>query len=180
MTDQTYNKGFAIIYAVILTSVIMVTGLGLANIISRQIILGSAQKASQLAYYAANAGIECAYYMDIYYDRFGHKEGEVIASPEPAIVSLYDAVSGNSTEIPSGSLYCYGSKVEFEAPAVDYGQPTITAVFYLEGLDSASCSKVTVTKSATDDKTKVISEGYDSNCRAPSGRNVQRTRVISY
>lgn len=54
------QSGFALLYAVLLTSVILAIGLGLSSIITKQIVLSSTGASSQLAYYAANTGKECA------------------------------------------------------------------------------------------------------------------------
>lgn len=65
---KKHNQGFVILYAVLVAGVISLGGVILANIITKQLILSSIGKESQFAYYAANAGDECA--------RFAYAQGK--------------------------------------------------------------------------------------------------------
>lgn len=49
-------------YAVLVAGVVSMSGILLANIIVKQLVLSSIGKETQTAYYAANAGTECAAY----------------------------------------------------------------------------------------------------------------------
>ncbi len=53
------KTGFALLYAILLTSVVLLVGVSLMNILTKQIIYSSLNQNSQVAYYAANAGREC-------------------------------------------------------------------------------------------------------------------------
>lgn len=59
------NKGFTILYATLISSLLLAIGLGIFNISIKELILSSAGRESQVAFYAADAGIECALYWDI-------------------------------------------------------------------------------------------------------------------
>ncbi len=59
---QKNQSGFALLYAVLLTGVILAIGLGLSSILTKQIVLSSIGSNSQVAYYAANSGKECVFY----------------------------------------------------------------------------------------------------------------------
>ncbi|HEY4483952.1 MAG TPA: hypothetical protein VI752_02100 [Candidatus Paceibacterota bacterium] len=59
MKFNNNNSGFVILYAVIVASVVSLSGILLANIIVKQIILSSIGRESQFAYYAANVADEC-------------------------------------------------------------------------------------------------------------------------
>lgn len=63
---KNHTAGFALLYAVLLTGVVLTVGLGLSSILRKQIILSSTGAASQKAYYAANAIKECAIHWGIY------------------------------------------------------------------------------------------------------------------
>lgn len=54
------KKGFALLYAIVMVSVISTIAFGLANISYKQKILSSLASDSQVAFYAADAGMECA------------------------------------------------------------------------------------------------------------------------
>ncbi|MBP9856298.1 MAG: hypothetical protein KBC48_03315 [Candidatus Pacebacteria bacterium] len=59
MKNLNPQSGFALLYAVLLTGIILAIGLGLSAIMAKQIILSSTGAASQKAYYAANTAKEC-------------------------------------------------------------------------------------------------------------------------
>lgn len=54
------NKGFVLLYAVLVASVISVSSIVLSSIIFKQLIVSSLGQNSQLAFYAANIGHNCA------------------------------------------------------------------------------------------------------------------------
>jgi hypothetical protein len=56
------KKGFALLYAIVMISVISVIAFGLANISFKQKLLSSLATDSQIAFYASDAGMECALY----------------------------------------------------------------------------------------------------------------------
>jgi len=61
------SKGFVLLYAVLVAGVVSIGGVLLSNIIYKQLILSSIGRESQVSYYAANAGKECA----IYWNKLG-------------------------------------------------------------------------------------------------------------
>jgi hypothetical protein len=65
-SKSSSSTGFALLYAVLLVSVVLTVGLGLSSILRKQIILSSTGAASQQAYYAANTAKECALHWGIY------------------------------------------------------------------------------------------------------------------
>lgn len=60
MKKNKTKKGFALMYAVIIISIVSVIAFGLANITYKQKILSSLATDSQVAFYMADAGMECA------------------------------------------------------------------------------------------------------------------------
>jgi hypothetical protein len=54
------QNGFVILYAVIITTVVLITGVSLMNIITKQLVISSIGRSSKQAYYAALRGKECA------------------------------------------------------------------------------------------------------------------------
>lgn len=74
---STPQEGFALLYALLLTGAILVVGVILMNIITKQLIYSSLNRQSELAYYyAANSGRECLeYYATIEPDVFYQKTG---------------------------------------------------------------------------------------------------------
>lgn len=61
-----YNKrGFALLFAVMTASVLLTIGLSIFNISLKELLLSTASRDSQIAFYAADSARECALYWDI-------------------------------------------------------------------------------------------------------------------
>lgn len=56
------HNGFVILFTILTASIIMVIGLGIYSIASREAVLSGTARESQMAFYAADAGLECALY----------------------------------------------------------------------------------------------------------------------
>jgi len=59
------KKGFTLLFAVIVSTLVLAVGGSIINIALKQVILSGVGRESQYAFYAANTGIECALYWDI-------------------------------------------------------------------------------------------------------------------
>ena len=64
MMHTATQRGFTLLIAIILASVALVVGLALADVAYRQVVLASAARNSQVAFYRADSAIECALYYD--------------------------------------------------------------------------------------------------------------------
>jgi Tfp pilus assembly protein PilX len=65
MKNKKYKNGFVLLMTLIIISITLVVGLGVFDIISREVLISGIQKESQKAFFSANSGIECAYYWDL-------------------------------------------------------------------------------------------------------------------
>ena len=59
------NRGFSLLLAVLISSLIMTIGLGIFNLTLKEAALSAASRESQFGLYAADSGIECALYWDV-------------------------------------------------------------------------------------------------------------------
>lgn len=59
------NKGFTLLYSMIVTSVVLAATLSVVTLSLRQLALSSTARESQKAFYAANSAVECALYWDL-------------------------------------------------------------------------------------------------------------------
>lgn len=82
----TEPRGFTLLIAVILTSVLVSVGMALFDIAYKQIVLTGAVRSSQYAFYAADTGLECALFWD-------------------------QTVNAFSAEAPRASITCGGSAI---------------------------------------------------------------------
>jgi len=60
------KQGFVLLFAVLVTSIVMAISLGIFSLIIKELKLSGASRESQRAFYAADAGTECAFYWDIH------------------------------------------------------------------------------------------------------------------
>lgn len=58
------KSGYAIMFTVVLVSIISLIGIGLSNITYKQLLLSSGAKDSQIAFYMSDMATECALYAD--------------------------------------------------------------------------------------------------------------------
>ncbi len=54
------NRGFVLLYAVLVSSIVITVGLLLANILLKQLVIASTARDAKIAYYAADSGRDCA------------------------------------------------------------------------------------------------------------------------
>lgn len=65
------KQGFLLILSLIIISIVLSIGLGVFFIVIRELQLASAGRDSQIAFHAADSGIECARYWDVKKTAFG-------------------------------------------------------------------------------------------------------------
>ncbi len=65
MTNPRTQHGFALLYTVIVVSLILTIAISISDISYKQGLLSSLAKDSQAAFYEADAGIECGEYYDL-------------------------------------------------------------------------------------------------------------------
>jgi len=163
--NNKQERGFVILFAVVLTSIILAITLGLAEISFREVVFSSTGPESNEAFFAADTGAECA----LYYDFQGTKS--FFGINPSSVDSLVATAVAN----------CAGV-------ALDLHQGTAVGpwVFYLPnlGAEREACAKVTVTKTFSPDTTSIISEGYNigegTDCASTSTRRVERRLEVNY
>ena len=91
------NKGFTLLYSVLVVSILLTVGLAMLDISVRQLILSASARESKQAFYAADSGVECALYHDL------KSVGEsAFATTTPAsIVCNNQAINTGSQTIPT-------------------------------------------------------------------------------
>jgi hypothetical protein len=196
---QKNTSGFALLYAVLLTGVILAIGLGLSSILTKQIILSSIGSNSQVAYYAANTGKECVFYWGfqggtaagpdgtafggyIFDDSLNDGEGGfVFVEPTPGAQILcddqtLDVILDTSNSTDDKKIFTVGSANGFDV--YDYKDPS-RKVF--------GCARVNVTmEKPASNNSKVVpvsiveSTGSSVACGSTNNnRRVERTIVRS-
>lgn len=163
------NKGFVILFAVVISSIILSLTLGVANVALKEIKFGTSARETNYSFFAADSGIECALFND----------KPPTAFPLPGSPTAIDCASTLPTFVSSN-------------PG---GDPTGinggTYTFYVTNLGTigTNCSKVTVlkTKSGTDVLTTGIAKGYnvdgdhdDCNLFTSNANRIEREIKVNY
>jgi Tfp pilus assembly protein PilX len=156
------QRGFTLITAVILSSVVLSLGIALLDVSYKQSILASSAKNSQYAFFAADSAMECA----LYYDQQQTGSGfDYTALPSNTISC--SNVSINLTSSPNSTVQDVPSQTRtttFDIPCSPAG--------------SAPRAHVIVTKTSAA-ITNIYVTGY-SSCVATDPRRIERGLTINY
>jgi hypothetical protein len=154
-------KGFTLLLAVLVSSILIALGSAIFDIISKEIVLSSSGRESQFAFFAADTGVECALYWDIKHDAFSTTSIGVINEVE-----------------------CAGAPRTLTRDLQNPGGPSETLVttytFPLgSGAESDPCSSVRVTRSHYPIETVIESAGYNT-CVADDALRLERAIRVTY
>ena len=70
------QSGFTMLFAILVSSMLLIVGMSIFNISLKELILSSSAKDSQMAYYSASAGLDCLFYNGIILGKFDAIAGE--------------------------------------------------------------------------------------------------------
>ncbi len=146
------SRGFTLLLAVLVSSILLSIGFAIFNILSKEVILSSSGRESQFAFYAADAGIECALYADTALDAF--------------------ATSSTITEITCGALPSTLTRT-------DDGTDFVTTFTFTSGTgNSAQCVDVVVTRR---NPKRTVIESYGHNtCTLTDPLRLERAIRVTY
>ncbi len=165
-THPPNSRGIAILYAVLLTSVILSIGLLLMDIVTKQIILASTGRNSQAAFYAANLGVECVKYWDNK-EAFGFveadlwsKENRLYDDPEDPLITCAGGEIPASwiEEVSDSQDQSFSTKFRIERPNACIKMSIKKDINFLN-YQGESCSE---TDSCGD--TLIMVSGYNTFC----------------
>lgn len=144
----TNSRGFFMLYAILFSSIMLIIGMGIIDVVLRQVAFSGVGKESSRAFYAADAGMECALYGDIVKDAFA--TGTI------------------------NHLVCNGNDVTVQGKdgplPTAYDIPEFSFNFWIDKADPAdrSCAYVTLVRTFDGNgdvsTTTVSSLGYNSEC----------------
>jgi hypothetical protein len=175
MSTKKNNKGFVLIYAVILTSVLLVISIFMSDIITRQIIISSIGKNYQSAYYIANIGRECAVFQKDM-GRFGYvdKMGSSFSYTPPSgvldeqeITDEHPMSCGQSSEL---------TVIVDNTNPFDYSKSSGMTGSFTVTNSANECAIVSVFVGVAEDGsslTSIESKGYNMACDSTSERKVE-------
>jgi Tfp pilus assembly protein PilX len=132
LSKQNREQGFTLFVAIVVTATLLLVAAGIVNLAYKHSIIARAGQDSQLAFYAADTGIECAFYWD-----------------------LKDSSSVFLASTPATSFDCGGQTVQNLSKTVSGGTATTTFL-----IGDPYCAEVSVIKGSTE--TRVESRGYNT------------------
>ncbi len=172
------QEGFVILFTVLIAVIILAMTIGIANVAYKEQVLTINSKESHLAFFAADAGAECALYQDRNQDVF-NAAGQADLSITCNGQSIYGSYSPQTGF--DGTSY---DQYDFN---VSSGGPLAV------GIDDRSCSYITVKKNfpilaadgSTQLTTRIESLGYNVKCDEVQGsgnnkRQVERAVRVTY
>ncbi len=152
---QKNNKGFALLVAIAIMSTLLLISTGIVNLALKQSSISSSGNDSQMAFYAADTGMECALYWDI---------------KAPSGLSAFDP--------ETGSLINCNKNANNPGNQWVVGGASVSIINKITFLPDPYCAIVSVTKSATG-STTIESLGYNT-CDAGNPRRVERAIRAKY
>lgn len=183
---RTHKKrGMALLIAVIATSALLLASIAISDIAFKQQLISYSGRESKIAFYAADAGLECALFHDLKVENF---------FPTPGTVPLNQVDGLNCDENENFSAYEPPDDSDID------GNSAVTSRFSYN-LDSEFCIIVDVAKiddASAGIKTRITSRGYNTHCTfddgvpggddipggvpaiTPGPRNVERALEVTY
>ena len=156
------RRGYLLLFAVVLSSIVLAIGLGIVNIVNKGLILASSGRLSQAAFYAADSGIECA----LYWDRV-----------HPGFSNTVFATSTFSVP-PASGVMC--ANEDIADTGIISGQTGSAAKTTFDfAFNNGACATVTVSKTESGVKTVIDALGYNT-CNVGSARRIERAIRTKY
>lgn len=107
MMKNNHEQGFTLLFAALVGALVLAVGMAILSITIKQLTLASAGKATQQAFYSADAGVECALYLD---RGAGLENCRLGFFPIPDGLGNYTVCSNQSVP-PAGSTRCLGKSI---------------------------------------------------------------------
>ncbi len=172
------NRGFTIFFATLVGSLALAIGLGIYDVVVRQLSLSTTVSQSQYAIFAADSGVECALYWDSKYGGSGSAFATSSTSAVPGsdiICGSYDMAANGTPPVPFAA-----QPTGWTAWGVTSSASAATTTFTLTFPGYTYCAVVEVSKitSAGVSQTVIYSHGFNS-CVAGATR-LERELKVTY
>ncbi len=163
------NKGFTLLFTSLIVSLILSISLSIAATTLSQFLLSSSGRESQLAFYNADSGIECAKYYDsnkVDYEFANHPNGYYPTSQTEANLPLSITCTGKVAQpnntLPNITVY----NINMPGPTCEPSKPSFVL-------------KITRTSIGARFATKIESRGYNT-CDTTNPRRLERGLQANY
>ena len=148
---QKNTNGFALLYAVIIVSLILSITAGISNIVFKQSMLAGLAFDSQVAFYQADSAVECGMYQ------------------------LLNADAGYDPSLP---INCGDTIYVLDPADSDTTKWTFATYIANDTLASTPCASIIIDKT---DPTKTVIQGHGFNiCNTANPRHIERVLQVTY
>lgn len=159
-SENNRKKGITLFIAIVVMSILLIISFAVINIAIKGTQFATMGRDSQFAFYAADAGLECALYWDSKYNAF--------STSSPGVLEI----ECNNQTISTGSEISGTSTLARIGGGGSSNPASIFGFSIDEDLNLDSCVVVTVTKN-TDGSTYIKSRGYNT-CDIYNNRRIER------
>jgi len=167
MLIKNKKRGFAMLFAVLVSSVLLSIGLSIFNLTVKELLLSSSGRESQFSFYAADSGVECVLYWDFKgQDIFATSSSSRSPSPSnPDCAGTSINISPSQTTSDTAN-----TQFSFEIPN------TLPS-----GVSAPYCVTVLISKSVNNNivTTSIDSRGYNT-CDVSDPNRVERALRVRY
>lgn len=176
MKNQMKNQnGFTILYALLISSLLLSIGLGIYDLSLRGFSLAAAASESQKAIFAADTGLECALYWDL---KANNGDGVFSNFAPRGVIAAPCGLDANIIpSVNTANDYSSFQGISANHPFLEY---LTQFTFYISANSlTASCASVQVSKNLTASTTTIDSRGYNT-CDTADPRRVERGLHTTY
>lgn len=177
-SEQNNKAGFTLFIALVVTGLLLAIGFSIGNIVFKQIVLASTGKESQLAFFAADSGAECA----LFWDR---KDSGGVSVIDGSFATSSLITQGISTDISCGGQYISVTGRDVDVVTQRDATTTFSVDFSKVAgqTEYRACARVTVIKSGP--YTQIDSRGYNTffnegDCDISNPRTLERGIQLNY
>ena len=149
---QNTQKGFTLFIAVLIGSLMLAIGFSIFNLSFKELLLSASSRDSQIAFYAADTGLECALYHDQKLRDF-----QITGSGSTASITCAGQTV-SATRLSGSGVFSWGWALE---------------------TSSGLCAKVEVNKYTSPERTVIRSLGYNT-CADTDPRKTERGLRVIY
>ncbi len=185
------EKGFVILFAVLISIIVLAITIGISNIAYKEVALSTPARDSHYAYYAADTGAECALYNDIkvnngtgIFDGSNPNPSMDCGTGQPIQSSPAPGINQDGTPYTIYDFSQTGFDITNENPANGAQKKYCSKVRvtkHLELIDPATLLPVLDLNGAPIHETQIDSFGYNIPCGSPNDtRTVERYIYVHY
>lgn len=150
-TIQKNTNGFALLYAVIIVSLILSITAGISNIVFKQSMLAGLAFDSQIAFFQADSAVECG---------------------------MYQLLNTNAGYDPSVGITCGGVDYQLDSADSDTDNWSYATYIVSDTLANTPCASIFIDKT---DPAKTIIQGHGFNiCNSSNPRHIERILQVTY